>query len=61
MECYYLEIKPMILITPLGTKYYLSPDILLKKYNRIGSGIFSLDEDLFTLITYRMPFLNAKK
>ena len=50
----------MILTTPLGTKYYLSPDILLKKYNRIDSVIFSLDIDLFTLVTYRMPFLNTK-
>ena len=49
----------MILTTPLGTKYYLSPDILFK-YNRIDSVIFSLDIDLFTLVTYRMPFLNAK-
>ena len=29
-------------------------------YNRIDSVIFSLDIDLFTLVTYRMPFLNAK-
>ena len=50
----------MILTTPLERKYYLSPDILLKKYNWIDSVIFALDIDSFTLVTYRMPFLNAK-
>ena len=60
MERYYQKIKPMILTTSLGIKYYLSPDILLKKYNRIDSVIFSLDIDSFTLVTYRMLFLNAK-